>query len=104
MLQIIIDLSSHIDVPKSHVAERRVNPTFKEEPVNGVPVKPLIRVESTLQKPTDAFVSIRYGGHRVWINDKGLPSNRIFSFLMFIFTLTETGEQEKALPVVLPLG
>jgi hypothetical protein len=104
MLQIIIDLASYIGVPSVHVAEKRVNPTFKDEPVMGVPVTPLIRVNSAPQKPTDAFVSIRYSDHWFWIDDKDLPSKRIFSFLMFVFTLTETGVEEKGPPVVLPLG
>lgn len=104
ILEIIIDLVSYIEVPSVHVAEKRVNPTFKDEPVMGVPVTPLIRVNSAPQKPADAFVSMRYSGHWFWIDDKDLPSKQIFSFLMFIFTLTETGGEEKAPPVVLPLG
>lgn len=104
MLQIIIDLGSYIAVPESHVAEKRTPANFKDEPVNGVPLAPLIRVTNSPQKPTDAFVSIRYADYWFWIDDKDFPSKRIFSFLMFIFTLTETGVEEKAPPVVLPLG
>lgn len=104
MLQIIIDLGSYIAVPEGHVAEKRTPATFKDEPVNGVPIAPLIRVTSAPQKPTDAFVSIRYGDCWFWIDDKDFPSKQIFSFLMFIFTLTETGVEEKAPPVVLPIG
>jgi hypothetical protein len=104
MLQIIIDLASYIAVPEGHVAEKRTPATFKDEPVNGVPITPLIRVPSAPQKPTDAFVSIRYGDCWFWIDDKDFPSKRLFSFLMFIFTLTETGVEEKAPPVVLPIG
>jgi hypothetical protein len=83
-------------VPEGHVAEKHTPATFKDEPINGVPLAP--------QKPTDAFVSIRYGACWFWIDDKDFPSKRIFSFLMFIFTLTETGIEEKAPPVVLPIG
>lgn len=104
MLEIIIDVASYIEVPSVHVAEKRVNPTFKDEPVRGVPVTPLIRVNSAPQKPTDAFVSIRYSGHWFWIDGKDLPSKQIFSFLMFVFTLTETGVKERAPIVTIPAG
>ena len=104
MLQIIIDLASYIEVPSAHVAEKRVNPTFKDEPVTGVPVVPLIRVRSTSQKPTDAFVSISYRDHWFWIDDKDLPSKQVFSFLMFVFTLTETGVKEGIPIVTVPAG
>ena len=104
MLQIIIDLASYIEVPGVHVAEKRVNPTFKDEPVMGVPLAPLIRVNSAPRKPTDAFVSISYRDHWFWIDDKDLPSKQIFSFLMFVFTLTETGVKERIPIVTVPAG
>ena len=37
------------------------------------------------------FSSVYYRGHWFWIDDKNLRSKRFFSFLMFIFTLIETG-------------
>jgi len=104
MLQIIIDLASDIAVPEGHVAETRTPANFKDEPVNGVPLAPVIRVNSAPQKPTDAFVSIRYGDYWLWIDDKDFPSKRIFSVLMFIFTLTETGVKERAPIVTIPAG
>jgi len=104
ILEIIIDLASYIEVPSVHVAEKRVHPTFKDEPVMGVPVTPLIRVNSAPHKPADAFVSIRYSGHWFWIDDKDLPSKQVFSFLMFVFTLTEIGVKEGAPIVTIPAG
>jgi len=104
ILEIIIDLASYIEVPSVHVAEKRVHPTFKDEPVMGVPVTALIRVNSAPHKPADPFVSIRYSGHWFWIDDKDLPSKQVFSFLMFVFTLTEIGVKEGAPIVTIPAG
>jgi hypothetical protein len=103
-LEILTDLASYIDVPSIHVTEKRVNPSIKDEPVGGVPVPPLIRVYSSPQKPTDVFVSVPYRDHWFWIDDKDLSSKRLFSFLMFIFTLTETGGKEGAPIVTIPAG
>ncbi len=103
-IEIIIDLASYIEVPQAHVMERRVNPTFVEEPVTGVSVPPLVQIFSSGGKPDDSFASVHYRGHWFWIDDKDLPSKRLFSFLMFIFTLTETGGKEGAPIVTIPAG
>jgi hypothetical protein len=101
-LQVIIDLSADIEVPAAHVEERRVGPTHVEETVEGEKMLPLIRVYSSLEKPGDAFVSVPYRDSYFWIDDRDLMSKKIFSFLMFVFTLVETGEKGAAPIVTVP--
>ncbi len=102
MLQILLDLASYIEVPETDVAEKRVNPGFLDAPVGGVPVPPLVRIRSSPDRPDDAFVAVPYSNHWFWIDNKELPSKNIFSFLMFLFSLTETGEKEGAPIVTVP--
>ncbi len=104
ILEIIVDLASYIEVPAVHVAEKRVNPTMPEEVVQGTPVPPLIRIYSSLEKPGDAFVAVLYRGHWFWIDDRDLRSKSLFSFLMFVFSLTETGGKEGAPVITVPAG
>lgn len=104
VLEIISDLASYIEVPDVHVAEKRVNPTLKDQPVTGAPHVPLIRIHSSQERPLDAFITIPYRGCWFWIDDKDLPSKRLFSSLMFVFTLTETGGKEGAPIVTIPVG
>lgn len=105
ILEIIIDLASYIDVPNVHVEEKRVNPTQVEEDAPGISLSPLIRIHSSREKPADAFVAVPYRDHWFWIDDRDLPSKRMFSFLMFIFTLVEkTGGKEGAPIVTIPAG
>jgi len=104
MLQIIIDLASVVEVPEIHVEEKRASPTMKDQTPEGAVVPPLIRIHSSFFKPDDAFVAIPYRDHWFWIDDKDLVSKGMFSFLMFIFTLTETGEKEGAPIVTIPIG
>lgn len=104
VLEIIIDLASYIDVPSVHVEERRVNPTHLEETSAGSSLRPLIHVHSSREKPAETFVAVPYRDHWFWIDDRDLPSKRMFSFLMFIFTLVETGGKEGAPIVTIPAG
>jgi hypothetical protein len=104
ILEVIIDISADIEVPAADVQENRVNPTFIEGVGAGEKVPPMIRVRSSAEKPGDAFVSVRYRNSYFWIDDRDLSSKRIFSFLMFIFTLVETGEKGTAPVVTIPTG
>jgi hypothetical protein len=105
ILEIIIDLASYIDVPSAHVEEKRVNPTMPEETVNGVPVPPLIRIYSSTDKPGDAFIAVPYRNYWYWIDDHDMRSKTLFSFLMFIFSLTETGGGKEGAPIItVPTG
>ena len=54
------------------------------------------------ERPGDAFVAVRYRGHWFIIDDHNIPSKRLFSFLMFLFTLVETGGKEGAPIVTIP--
>jgi len=103
MIQVFTDLASYIKVPGVHLAENRVNPGLKDEVVGGIPVPPLFRVNSSSGRPDDAFVEVPYHNHWFWIDDKDLPSKRLFSFLMFIFTLVETGGKEGVPVVTIPV-
>ena len=100
MLEILIDISSFIEVPASHVAAKRVSPSFKDETVEQQTVQPLIQIHSSPEKPNDAFVSVRYRDHWFFIHDTDLSSKGFFTFLMFAFALTETGVGKQGVPIV----
>lgn len=104
MLQIMIDLASAIDVPPEHVADKRVLPAFREKTEDGRPVTPLIQIHSSSQRPAVPFVAVPFRGYWFWIDDKDVMSKGAFSFLMFIFTLTETGGKEGTPIVTIPAG
>lgn len=104
VLEIITDLSSYIDVPTANVEQKRTFPTPAPEIVNGVPLPGLIRIFSSPQKPDDAFAAVPYGQDWYWIDDKDFPSKRLFSFIMFLFTLTDTGDKQGAPVITVPAG
>jgi hypothetical protein len=103
-LEVLIDLSSYITVPDAHVVERRVSPTAPPEMGPAGPIRPLIQVSSGTEPPADAFVAAPYRGHWYWIDDRDMASKRMFSFIMFIFTLVEPGTKEAPPVLTIPTG
>jgi hypothetical protein len=49
-------------------------------------------IRSSSEKPAEAFVSVPYRNSCFWIDDRDLTPKRIFFYLMFAFTLVDTGE------------
>jgi hypothetical protein len=76
------------------VEEKRVNATMSEETSEGAPVPPLIDIHSSREKPGDAFLAIHYRNYWFWIDDRDFSSKALFTFLYFLFSLTETGGKE----------
>jgi hypothetical protein len=103
-LEVLIDLSSFITVPETHVAEKRVAPTADPDVGPDGPLRPLLRVSSGTEPPADTFVAVPYRGHWFWIDDRDMASKRMFSFIMFVFTLVEPGSKEPTPVLTIPTG
>jgi hypothetical protein len=80
--------------------------SFADEDGAGQKVPPLIRIRSSssVEKPADALVAVPYRGYWYWIDDRDIPSKAMFTFLMYIFTLTETGGKDNTPIVTIPAG
>ena len=102
IIEVLSDISATIEVPAEHVAEKRVPPTMEAdgEGIRGT----LIRIRYTKEPPRDAFASVPYRDGWFWIDDRDYPSKKLFSFLMFVMTLTETGGKEGAPIVTISAG
>ncbi len=104
VLEILVEFASSIDVPIKHVEEKRVNPTMPDDMVAGEPVASLIRIQSSRLLPDDAFIAVPYRNHWFWIDDRDMRSKSLFSFLMFIFSLTDTEGKQGAPVITIPSG
>ncbi len=93
ILQIMIDLASMVDVPPEHVAEGRTVPSLKRQRTQ------ILKVHNSIEKPENALTAVKYKDHWFWIDDRDFRSKRTFTFLMILFSLTETGGRE-GLPLV----
>jgi hypothetical protein len=101
ILEVLVDVSSSISVPDAHVAERRVAPTQEDAGPEG-PRPPLIRVASSAERVADAFAAVSYRNHWFTIDDRDMPSKRLFTFLMFVFTLVEAPGKDGAPVLTIP--
>jgi hypothetical protein len=99
MVEVLADLSSVIAVPEAHVTDRRVRPTSEPDQGSNGPVRPLIRIASSPDRPGDAFVAVPYRGHWFSIDDRDLVSKHLLSSLMFLFTFVQTGAKD-ATPIL----
>jgi hypothetical protein len=104
MLDILVELSGSIEVPELHVVEKRTFPTREEDVLEGQKVQRLMRIHSEEKKPDDAFAAVHFRNYWYWIDDRDWVSKRIFSFIMFLFTLTEKPEKEGVPIVTIPAG
>ena len=102
MLEILVEVASHIEVPAAHVAEGRTLATLADEVATGGVISS--RIQSSRDMPADAFVAVQYRGYWFWISDRDFSSKRLFSFLMFLFTLAETGTPTPAPTLTIPTG
>jgi len=101
ILQIMIDVSSAIDVPAKDVQEGRVYiPQRSAEQAGLFP--PLIRVQTGAKPPVDVFVSVPYRGQWFWIEDRDRPSKQMLTMLMMLFSLTETAAAQAAPLLTVP--
>lgn len=91
--QILYELATFVEVPEEHERETRAYPHLPEPPEGQDTLPPLIRIVSDTSKPTDAFTKVYYNDRWYWIENRDLASKRLFSFLLIMLTLAETGQK-----------
>jgi hypothetical protein len=104
IMEIIIEMASQIDVPAEYVAEGRTYATLPDVGSGPGQVPPFSRVQTGKEKPAHTFAAIRNRGHWYWIDDRDRLSKVHFTFLMILFSLTETGTPPQAPLITVPIN
>ncbi len=104
IMDIIIEMSSQIDVPDEHVADGRTYVTSLEIGSGNDQILPFSRVHTAKEKPVDAFAAIKNRGYWYWIDDRDRLSKSHFTFLMILFSLAETGGVSQAPLITVPVN
>jgi len=97
-MQILGVVSSYITLPEEHVQDGRA---FPAPPVPSYSPPPPIAIKSAPSRPDTSFVAVKYQDLWYWIDNHDLRSKAVFTFLLILMTLADTGE--KAPPPVLTI-
>jgi hypothetical protein len=100
LLQVLIELATQINAPQEHVTEGRTVPSMSW----GDDENSLININHSREKPEDAFVAVKYRNYWFYIDDRDLKSKTTFTFVMILFSVTETGGKEGLPLVTIPAG
>lgn len=87
MTEIILQLAQGIEVPPEHIADGRASPGDPSA-LNVIS----LRVRAQQEEPEDAQVKVFYPGYWFWIDDRDLASKRVFTFLIYLFSMAEGAE------------
>ena len=102
MLQIIIKLATQIDVPPEHAADGRTVPSTQ---IGGEDSsRQLVKISYSEEEPENAFVAVRYRDYWYYIDDHDFKSKSVFTFVMILFSLTESGDNSRLPVVTIPTG
>ncbi|MHC4352105.1 MAG: hypothetical protein ACYS0H_05240 [Planctomycetota bacterium] len=104
IMEILLEMSTHVEVPQTDLDEGRVMPVLANSTDAPPDVASVIQVRCSEDKPTDAYVSAKYRDRWFWIDDRDPRSKGMLTFLMILFSLTETGDTSGAPLVTIPAG
>lgn len=103
MLQVLIDVASYVQVSPRDAAEGRVHvPPRSAEQETLFPA--MLRVHYAAEQPSgaQAHTAIRYRDGWFYIDDRDVNSKAVFSFLMLMFSLTESDVAPAAPVLTIP--
>jgi len=104
MMEMMVELTSGIDIPDQHLAEGRARPAPPSARGSGPRSNPQIHIRSASLQPSDAYVAVRYRDHWFWIDDRDLGSKRIFTFLRIFSSIAETGSVPQLPLLTIPVN
>lgn len=103
MIQILQEFGARIEVPGNHVNKGRTQANVQIGEGDQPRDRPIIRIQAGKEPPNDAFTAVRYRDTWYWIDDGDFNSKRAFTFLLLFFSLLETGVQQQAPLLTLPV-
>lgn len=98
LLQVLGALGAGIETPATHVERKLLPPVTRAS----IEEQRLFQVHSGMEKPDDAYVAVRYEDAWFWIEHEDWRTKRTFVFIMFLFTLADTGVDQQLPQVTIP--
>jgi hypothetical protein len=104
MLEIFLELGGRVEVPASDIAEGSTYPVPPERLDSSPRDLPLVRIHSGDKPPEKAFVAVQYNGHWFWIDNHDFRSKGVFTFLLLLTSLAQTGVVPQAPVITVPVS
>jgi len=98
-MQILSAVSSYITLPEEHMRDGRAFPAPAVPPYSPPPP---IAIHSGPSRPDTSFVAVKYQDLWYWIDNHDLRSKGVFTFLLILMTLADTGEKAPAPILTIP--
>lgn len=101
ILYVLQLLATRVDIPPEHVSEGRATAGAPHTADQGY-IK--MQILSSEKPPEDAFVEVNYRDMWFYIDDRDMPSKRLFALLMLLFTLADKSTEQSAPVLTIPTG
>ncbi len=102
MLEILLELGARLEAPATDIEDGRTLPIPPPGLDSGPRDQPLVNIHSAAEPPPNAFVAVHYSEHWFWIDNRDFRSKSIFSFLLLLTSLAETGVTPQAPVITVP--
>lgn len=102
MQEILVEFSAGVQVSESDLAEGRATPNVYIDTASDTGKSRLMRIQSSSERPADAFAAVPYRNRWFWIDDRDLYSKRMFMFLTVFSALAETGTAPQVPLITIP--
>ena len=99
MLQIMQTFSTFVSVPEEHLADQSAVPVPKATPAEE---RDMPSIKSSKKKPEYAFASVYYRDYWFWVDDRDWRSKRVFTAIMFFFSVTQGAGDERGPLITIP--
>jgi len=95
-------MAAQVEVPDADLEQKRAFTGFEQS--KEVPgIVRLIRIHSGKSISPEAFVSVKYRDTWFWIDDNDLDSKQVFSLIMMLFIMVDTGPKENQPVLTIPV-
>jgi predicted small lipoprotein YifL len=101
LIQIMQEVGAQVDLPDEDIVETRATPGFVEQTGEQKNIR-FMRIHSSKSKSDAAGLSIKYRDHWFWIDDRDIETKRNFAFLMYLFSLADTGAKQPLPLITIP--
>jgi hypothetical protein len=102
VFDIMVQVSLAAEVPQKDIDEGRALP---DSPLSHDPsYKPLAQIRCSKSQPKDAAIMVRYRDLWFWVDDRDMKSKRMFTMLLLMVNLAESGQPAPAPLVTIPAG